>query len=159
MFEMIQNRPRIDVPEAEYRRLLGYPKHRELEGRARELADEACAWFAAHGRPWIYAREAEDLELRDGGVRIDSFDFSSKRLRDILVEARAHSMILAAVGAGSECEDHARKLWEEGKPDEYYFLKVFGSAVVEHLIALVSGRMCSRAEENKMAVLPHFSPG
>jgi len=67
--------------------------------------------------------------------------------------------VLVAVSAGQECEEHARQLWEEGKPDEFYFLKVFGSAVVEHLVTVASGRICGWADENQMAVLPHFSPG
>jgi hypothetical protein len=159
MFELIDTKPHVDVPEAEYLRLLGYPKRRGLEGRARELADEARAWFAVNGRPWIYAREVEDLELKNGQLWMGAMEFSSKRLHDIFAGTMAHSAVLLAVSAGRECEEHALKLWNEGKPDEYYFLKIFGSAVVEHLVMLASGRICGRADENKMAVLPHFSPG
>jgi hypothetical protein len=80
-------------------------------------------------------------------------------LRDILFEARAHSALLVAISAGKECEEHARQLWNEGKPDEYFFLETYGSAVVEQLIAVASGRVCAWADQNKMAALPHFSPG
>lgn len=159
MFEWSETSPPADVQEAEYRRLLGYPKNRLLEGRASELADAARQWFLENGRPWIYAKETSELELRDGKVRMGAMEFSSKRLHDLFAEARAHGVVLTAVSAGKECEEHAHSLWHDGKPDEYFFLKVFGSAVVEHLITTASGRICSWADEKQMAVLPHFSPG
>jgi hypothetical protein len=159
MFELIETSPLVDVQESEYQRLLGYPKHRVLDGRARELADAARKWFSAHGRPWIYAREIGALELRNDKVLMGTTEFSSKRLHNIFAEAQAHSAVLVAVSAGKECEEHARELWNDGKPDEYFFLKVFGSAAVEHLVTLASGRICGWADENNMAALPHFSPG
>ena len=159
MFEWSEISPPPDVQESEYQRLLGYPKNRPLEGRARELADAARQWFRENGRPWIYANETGALELREGKVRMGAMQFSSKRLHDLFAEARAHGAVLTAVSAGKECEEHALSLWNDGKPDEYFFLKVFGSAVVEHLITTASGRICSWADEKQMAVLPHFSPG
>jgi len=159
MFSLIDTNPRVEIQEAEYQRLLGYPKNYSLEGRARELADEAEVWFAKNGRPWICAREVSSVELNDRMARLEEVDFSSKKLREILSEAGAHSALLVAVSAGKECEEHARELWNEGKPDEYFFLETYGSAVVEQLIAVASGRICAWADENKMAALPHFSPG
>jgi len=159
MFELIETRPPLDVPEAEYRRLLGYPKNHALDGRARELADAARAWFSANGRPWIYAREIGATELTEKKVRIGGHEFSSRRLHDSFSAAAAHSAIVVAVSAGKECEETARQLWQESKPDEYFFLEIFGSAVVEHLIALASGRICGWADRQQTAVLPHFSPG
>jgi len=159
MFELIETRPPVDVQEPEYQRLLGYPKTHALEGRARELADAARSWFSENGRPWIYARETSALELRGQTVRIGASEFSSGRLHGLFAEAQTHSAVLVAVSAGKECEEHAQQLWSDGKPDEYFFLKVFGSAVVEHLVTLASGRICGWADENQVAVLPHFSPG
>ncbi len=159
MFELIESRPPLDVQEAEYRRLLGYPKNHALEGRARELADAARTWFSANGRPWIYARETAVSESADNNLRIGGHDFFSRRLHDSFTTAAAHSAIVVAVSAGKECEETARQLWQESKPDEYFFLEIFGSAVVEHLIALASGRICAWADRQQMAVLPHFSPG
>ena len=63
------------------------------------------------------------------------------------------------MSAGKECEENARQLWDEGKPDEYFFMESFGSAVVEQLVVLANARICGWADENKMAALPHFSPG
>jgi len=159
MFSLIDASPRVGIQEAEYQRLLGYPKNYSLEGRARELADEAEAWFAKNGRPWICAGEVASLELRNTKTCLGGTEFSSKKLREILFEAGAHSALLVAVSAGKECEEHARELWNEGKPDEYFFLETYGSAVVEQLITAASGRVCAWADENKMAALPHFSPG
>ncbi len=85
--------------------------------------------------------------------------FFSTRLHEQLLEDQAHTAVLAAVSAGGECEEKARQLWLEEKPDEYFFLEVFGSAVVEHLVTIVGARLCAWAEKQGMAVLPHYSPG
>jgi hypothetical protein len=159
MFSLIDNNPPVEIQETEYQRLLGYPKKHSLEGRARELADDAAAWFSKNGRPWICAREVASVELQNGRARIGGTEFSSKKLREILFEADAHSALLVAVSAGKECEEHAGELWNEGKPDEYFFLETYGSAVVEQLITVASGRICAWADEHQMAALPHFSPG
>lgn len=149
----------LDVPEAEYVRLLGYPRGWVLEGRARELADWARGWYAANGRPWLYARQAESLECSGDSILIDGVPFAGKRLRNTLEEAEAHSVILAAVGAGPEAEEESRLRWENERPDEYFFLEIFASAVVEHLTTLAGARLCAWAEQQGMAVLPHDSPG
>ena len=44
-------------------------------------------------------------------------------------------------------------------PDEYFFMEIFGSAMVEHLNTMLGARLCAWAEGHKMAVLPHYSPG
>jgi len=159
MFELIEAHPPVNVPEAEYQRLLGYPKAHSPTARSLELAASARQWYAANGRPWIYAREVAGLEFRDGRVRIGGQEFSSSKLYDSLTGARARSVVLVAVSAGKECEERARQLWQEAKPDEYFFLEVFGSAVVEHLVTLASGRLCGWADQAGLALLPHYSPG
>ena len=47
MIELSDSGPEVRVELAEYLRLLGYPRDRTLEGRARELADWARAWYAS----------------------------------------------------------------------------------------------------------------
>lgn len=150
-----------DVPVApeEYIRLLGYPRGHRLEGRAVELAAWARAWYAEHGRPWFYARQAEDLSWSGTSMVIDGVSFTSARLGNTLREAEAHSVVLAGVGAGAEAEEESRRLWEAERPDEYFFLEVYASAVVEHLTMAVGARLCDWAERHGMAVLPHQSPG
>lgn len=157
--ELIDTAPKVRVDPAEYKRLLGYPRDHVLEGQARELAERAEAWYAEHGRPWMYARQAAELEIADEAVRLEGASFRSRRLTDILRRAKATGAVAAAVGAGAEVDAAAQQLWREEKPDEYFFLEMFGSAVVEHLVAAAGMRLCAWAEELGMAVLPHYSPG
>lgn len=140
----------IDVQPAEYFRLLGYPRDFVPTGRACELAEWARQWYSDHGRPWVHAREADRQELSA---------FTSKRLHKTLEAAGADRAVLVAVSAGPETEEHARELWREEKPDEYFFLEVFGSAVVEQLTTSCGAQLCAWAETQRLAVLPHYSPG
>jgi hypothetical protein len=149
----------LDVREEEYVRLLGFPRGWVLEGRSRELAHWAQDWYAQHGKPWMYARQAEQFEIAGDSISIDGVRFRSQPLSNTLQNAEAHSVILVAVGAGPEAEEEARRLWTDEKPDEYFFLEVFASAVVEHLTTLAGARLCDWAEQRQMAVLPHYSPG
>jgi len=151
--------PEVNVLPEEYARLLGYPHGRTLEGRALELAQWARDWYAKNGRPWFYVRQVEDFAIAGESIRLDGIPFSSKRLKSTLEQADAHSAILAAVGAGAEAEEESRRLWAEEKPDEYFFLEMFGSAVVEHLTVFTGAKLCDWAEQRGMAVLPHYSPG
>ncbi|MFL6279488.1 MAG: hypothetical protein ACJ731_05210, partial [Vicinamibacterales bacterium] len=41
----------------------------------------------------------------------------------------------------------------------YFFLEVFGSAVVEHLLSITGARLCAWADGERAAVLPPYSPG
>jgi hypothetical protein len=128
MIELTDTAPEIQVADARYFRLLGYPRGAEPSERATELAAWARDWYSNNGRPWIYARQND-------------------------------TAVLAAVSAGPELEDHAQQLWAEEKPDEYFFLQTYGTAVVEQLISLTGARLCEWAETQALAVLPHRSPG
>jgi hypothetical protein len=151
--------PEVNVLPEEYVRLLGFPRGWQLEGRSLELADWARDWYAKNGRPWFYARLAENFEIVGDSLCIDGVTFTSKRLQNTLQQAEAHSVILAAVGAGPEAEEESRRRWVDEKPDEYFFLEIFASAVVEHLVTSSGARLCDWAEQHDMAVLPHYSPG
>jgi hypothetical protein len=159
MIELVDTSPDVTVQAAEYQRLLGYPRDFVMNGRALELAAWAREWYAKNGRPWMYARQADSFQIAGDTICIDGVSFSSRRLQNTLQRAEAHGVILVAVGAGSEIEEEAQRLWQEEKPDEYFFLEMLGSAVVEHLTTMTGARLCSWAEEDKMAVLPHYSPG
>lgn len=158
MFELSEISPNVKVQEAEYKRLLGLPPHYELDGRTRELADAAAQWYAEHGRPWIYARQTSDVELSDR-FKLNGSEFTAQPLRDQFASANAITAVLIAVSAGKECEERARELWQESKPDEYFFLEMFGSAVVENLITIANGKICGWADAQGMVALPHYSPG
>jgi hypothetical protein len=151
--------PEVAVQDAEYQRLLGYPRGHVLDGRARELADWARQWYAGNGRPWVYAREAQSAQTDGASVEIEGVRFPSGVLRRRFEKAAVGSAVLAAVSAGPEIEHETQRLWLEDRPDEYYFLEVLGSAVVEQLIAITGERLCAWAELGEMAVLPHYSPG
>jgi len=159
MMELADTAPAVDVQAVEYNRLLGYPPGWALEGRAQELAEMATDWYAENGRPWVYARQAEHLHAANGSIQIDGVSFTSPRLQSTLQRAEAHSVILVAAGAGPELEREAQKRWHDEKPDEYFFLEMYGSAVVERLVTMTGARLCSWAEQQEMAVLPHYSPG
>jgi hypothetical protein len=149
----------VNVQAAEYIRLLGYPPGFVLRDRARELADWARAWYGQFGRPWVFVRPAVDAAERGGTVTIDGVPFVSPRLARTCRDAGAHAARLVAVSAGPELEAEAQRLWRDEKPDEYFFLEIFGSAVVEHLVTMVGARLCAWADGEGLAVLPHYSPG
>lgn len=150
--------PQVHVADAEFRRLLGYPRDAAPSARAEELADWARSWFAEHGRPWMYLREL-NVRASEAGLALDGVAFPSAQLRRHLDESRAAHAVVFAVSAGRSCEEHARELWREGKPDEYFFLETYGSAVVERLTALVNARVCAEAESRGLQAIPHYSPG
>jgi hypothetical protein len=159
MIELLDAFPDVNVQPAEYKRLLGYPRDAVPEGRGRELAEWARRWYAQNGQPWVYARQAEELKITNGSIALDGISFTSGRLRKTLLDAEAHSAIFVAVSAGAELEKESQRLWLEEKPDEYFFLEIFGSAVVEHLTTMTGARLCAWAETRGMSVLPHYSPG
>ncbi len=157
--EIVTTLPSVNVLPEEYVRLLGFPRGWQLEGRSLELADWARDWYAKHGRPWIYARQGNSFEISGDSICIDGTTFTSKRLRNTLQQAEAYSVALVAVSAGPEAEEEGRRRWVDEKPDEYFFLEIFASAVVEHLVTSAGARLCDWAENHGMAVLPHYSPG
>jgi hypothetical protein len=156
--EFLDSDPQVIVQESEYKRLLGLPADYVLQERTLELAQWAREWYSRHGHPWIYARRA-DCELDEASVLINGQAFNSSALTQQISEAFVDSAWLVAVGAGPECEEMARQLWTEGKPDEYFFLEIFGSAVVEQLVMSASARLCAWADQRQLAILPHHSPG
>ena len=124
-----------------------------------ELAEWAVAWYAEHGRGWIYAREAASVTCRDGSVVVDGVELHAKRLHKMLSQTHAAGAVLVAVSAGPALEAHAARCWREERPDEYFFLETLGSAVVERLVVDAGARLCAWAEARELTVLPHDSPG
>ena len=159
MNELTDANPDVNVQESEFKRLLGYPIHRELEGRSRELADWARNWFESNGKPWIFSIRDDEIDFSSEVLIVGGFRFTSRKFRDALAKANAFGVILTVVCAGKECEEEARKLWLDGKPDEYFFLEAYGSAVAKHLLTIAGAHFCTWAEENDLAILPHYSPG
>lgn len=160
MIELTDVVPDTNVQSTEYQRLLGYPREFQMADHAQELAANARAWYTLHGRPWLHAREVSRMELEAADtIVLDGRAFSSRRLHGMLRDAGAESAVVVAVSAGAEVEREAQRLWEEEKPDEYFFLEIYGSAVVEHLVMMAGARLCAAADSAGLAVLPHYSPG
>ncbi len=159
MNEIIDIKPEINVLDSEYKRLLGYPTDYLLEGKSKELAGWARQWYAENGKPWIYAFKTEEIKISDVYLEINKEKFSSIKVRDKFAEAQADGAFITAVSAGKECEEKAGELWQEGKPDEYFFLEIYGSAVVEYLTTITGARFCDWADKNNHVVIPHYSPG
>lgn len=157
--EFFDSAPPVHVDEAEYTRLLGFPRGHVLEGRSSELVAWTRTWYAAHGRPWIYARQSQTLAIQGSTVLVDGVPFRSDRLQQRLQQADADTVVLVAVSAGPEIERQAHQAWLQERPDEYFFLEMFGSAVVEHLTTMTGARLCGWADDEGRAVLPHYSPG
>src|SRR5436190_11494389 len=103
MLELLDTLPDTNVNPAEYKRLLGFPRDHVLAGRARDLADQARAWYVKNGRPWIYARDAT-LQLTNGSILVDGAPFTAAPLQKMLADAQADSVILVATSAGPELE-------------------------------------------------------
>ena len=76
--ELVSTRPDLNVLPEEYVRLLGYPRGWVLEGRALELANWARDWYSTNGRPWFYARQAENFKINGNSIHIDEIQFTSK---------------------------------------------------------------------------------
>lgn len=156
--EVLDRPPGVEVVESEYRRLLGYPRDHVPGERSAQLAAWARQTFAEIGRPWLYLREA-NLELGGEPLRIDDRDFASPQLHRHLRQTGARRVVLLAVSAGAAAEERARALWADGRPDEYFFLEMLASAVVEHLVTQANARVCAFAEQHGLAAVPHYSPG
>ena len=60
---------------------------------------------------------------------------------------------------GRSSKRRRRRAGATEKPDEYFFLEVFGSAVVEHLVTMTGARLVRLGRRRGSAVLPHYSPG
>ncbi len=159
MMEWTDTSPDVNVEPERYRRLLGYPRDYELSERAMELSAWAREWYLRNARAWVYAREAERVELREDGIGIEDTVFGGGRMRRSFEQSEANGAVLVAVNGGAELEHEAQRLWRAEKPDEYFFLEVYGSAVVEHLVERAGARLCEWADGAGRDVLPHHSPG
>jgi hypothetical protein len=159
MTNLFHTRTKVEVNPAEYQRLLGYPRDRQLDGRASDLAAAAREWYEQYGSPWTYSQRCDELHVADDMVRIDGSSFVSPRFAAMLRESAANAVILVAASAGAELVSEAQRLWKDEKPDEYFFLEMYGSAVVEYLLTMKGAELCAEAEVSGAAVLPHYSPG
>lgn len=156
---LLETDPAPVVEESRYTRLLGLPRGHVLDEPLDGLARWAREWYGVSGRPWIYARQVEHLEIGEGATRVESTELASPHLTERLRQARATTAVVAAVGAGPEAEEEAGRLYRSGHPDRYFFLEIFASAVVESLIERLSAHLCAWGDRSGLDALPPYSPG
>lgn len=148
------------VSERELLRLVGLPRDRELEGDLRVRADDARAWYVAHGHPFAAASRVEAHELSAAGVRLtDGTELRSPDLAASLRATRGHAVVALAVSAGREVAAEVSRLWAKDHPDEAFFLDRFATAVAEALVLWASGALCRAASSAGETLLPPLSPG
>jgi hypothetical protein len=152
----------IEVSPAEYKRLLGFPGDFDLASSDQEILERmarAEQWFNDHGKAWTFSQLIEDFEITDDHVRVSGVKFVSPVLRAKLLEAKAHAVVLVAMSAGPEAEARAAQHWSDDEPDDYFFMEMYASGVVETLVTQVGAQLCGWAEQHQNKVLPHYSPG
>lgn len=148
------------VTPEEYARLLMMPRHKLQEEDLSERAHAARAWYAAHGRPWIGARRVDIGGLDAGGVRLATGQtFESAALAERLRAADSHAVVAVAATAGPEAEAESRRHWNEGRPDEGFFVERFAVGITEQLVRYASVWACRHAAGAGETALFHASPG
>lgn len=150
--------PSVDVSDYEYYRMLGYPKGHVPEGRACEIAEATRAWYAENGTPWTYAREITvgwDAET----LLLDGSPFPSPSLAHYFQIHRVKRAFVLAANPGNALPALANTHWEAGRPDEYFFAEVYGTAVAEVLFARTSHEICAEAAASGLVPLEHYLPG
>jgi hypothetical protein len=156
---LLDTSPKIDVPDTEYKRLLGLPPDYVLDGRVAELADWARSWFAEHGTPWFFARSVDSLEITRHVLRVDEVELKSAVLCERFKQAGAQNAVVVAASAGPAAEQEAARRWVAEQPDEYFFMETYAAAVVEHLMTVAAARLCDWADRQGLVMLSHYSPG
>jgi hypothetical protein len=148
------------VSEAEFTRLLGIPRGREVSEEVRERAVLARNWYVEHGRPFVAARRAGLRAVGPQSATLETGEvIEGAALAERLLAGEAHALVAIAVSAGSEAADEAARLWADDRPDESYFLDRFAAAVTEQLVWQASAALCGDATAAGEGLLPHLSPG
>lgn len=149
-----------EVRQSDYNRLLGLPRHRPLEGLVAERAQWARDWYARHGSPFIRMRRYAIVEIGPDAVRLEGgVRLASRALAERLGKWATHAVVALAATAGAEVDEASRRMWQDGYPDEAFFLERFGAAVVEQLIVSATPGGCRQAAGDHEALTPHLSPG
>ena len=148
------------VSERELLRLLELPRARELEGELGARADQARAWYAERGRPFVGARRIDVEHASPATVMLaGGSQLRSTALAGDLRETRGHAVVVLAVSAGREVAAEVSRAWAEDRPDEAYFLDRFAAAVTEALVLQAAAAECRTASGAGETLLPPHSPG
>ncbi len=148
------------VTPEEYARLLLIPRHKLLEEDLADRARAARAWYSENGRPWIGARRVDVAGLDAGGVKLATGQsFASTALAERLRAADSHAVVAVAATAGPEAEAEYKRHWNEGRPDEGFFVERFAVGITEQLVRYASVWACRTGESAGETALFHASPG
>lgn len=131
MIVMPNRHPR--VRDEDFKRFLRFPPRREFPSPLEENAAWARSWFAANAKPWYCIHAVSSGVTVEGGLTIDG-----EEIEHGLPESDGGSPAFAAIiaaSAGGETEREARRRWDTGEPDRYFFLECYASAAVEALLA------------------------
>lgn len=148
------------VKDAEFRRLLGIPRGREVADEIGERAGLARRWYAAYGRPFVALRRMALVGATPQSVTLETGEvIGGAALAERLRDNEAYALVALAVSAGPEVAAEAARLWADDRPDESYFLDRFAAAVAEQLVWQASAALCGDATTAGEGLLPHLSPG
>ncbi len=150
MIEIIDPCPDVDVQPAEYKRLLGYPRDSVVSDRAQRAGGLGARLVRertdSRGCMHAQADALGDLtgDARDDRRRVVLQPAAFADAAGTPTRRQRRRRRRRAPDPSSRLE--AQQLWHDGKPDEYFFLEVYGSAVVEHLVTMTGARLCAWAE-------------
>jgi hypothetical protein len=148
------------ISSREYNRLLSMPRDRELEGELLDRATTARRWYASQGKPFVAVRRIDLSNVSDDTILLsNNVSLHSQVLAQRLNGGEAHAVMILAASAGPEVAQEAARHWNEGRPDEGYFLDRLAVAVTEQLLFWGAATMCRTFEASQETVLPHLSPG
>lgn len=149
-----------EVPEREYRRLLGLPRRFEPTGDLFAHAQRARAWYADRGRPFLAARRVELSACSTRRVVLATGDvLESEVLAGRLRAGGAHALVVMAASAGHEAAAEAARSWNDGRPDEGFFLDRFAAAIAEALLRHATATIRAEFLQPGERLLAHCSPG
>jgi hypothetical protein len=144
----------------EYKRLLFWPRSRELEGDLLDRANFAREWYANHGQPFAASCRVDVTNIDSPNIQLSNGEtLSSARLAERLNAGDARSIVVLAATAGAEVQEEVARHWKEGRPDEAFFLDRFAVGVTEQLVRWASAYLCRESEPSHETLLPHLSPG
>jgi len=143
----------------DYLRLLGFPNQYKPEDNILEMICWAEQWYETNGKPWVEAYDVNILFDAHNYFYANGIKIESPELFKRFSEAKVDRAIMLVASAGKELEEEANKYWNEGSPDKYYFLEIYGSAVVEELISSNTRNICGNSEIENYSVLDRYSPG
>lgn len=149
-----------DLSEHEYRRLLQWPRARNLPDALRERSRDARQWYARLGKPFLATRRVDLRDIDAASVTLETGAvLTGERLAADLRSVEAHALAVVAASAGTEVAVEAARRWEAGCPDDAYFLDRLAAGVAERLLACAASDLCRELAPHREHLLPHRSPG